>query len=196
MTPSIDIRRSVVTLDRIWHERGPRLAKPIRRGWSAVVIANPFAGRFVQELMPFMDTLEPLAHDMTAELLQAMEAKPAEIDSYGKGAIVGVGGEMEHAAIWHGPGGAGIRRALGAGAAGVPGSMKVGAAGSTLDLSLGNMDAGNVRSHYDAIPVTIGDSPRPAEVVFIVALATGGRPHARLGSLISAEEARRKTGRP
>jgi amino acid synthesis protein len=194
-TAKIDIRRRVLTIDRSWHEGGPALAQPIRRGWAAAILANPFAGRYAETLVPFMDSLEPLAHEMTLEVLDALGAKPLEIDSYGKGSIVGVDGEMEHAAIWHSPGGAGIRRALGGGAAGVSGSMKVGPAGCTLDLSIGNMDAGNVRSHYDSIAVTIGDAPRPRELVVIVALATGGRPHARLGSLISAEEARRKTGR-
>ncbi len=192
---TLDIRRRILTVDRSWHEGGPRLATPIKRGWAAAIAANPFAGRYAAELVAFMDSLEPLAHEMTLEVLGALGAKPAQIESYGKGSIVGVNGEMEHAAIWHSPGGAGIRRALGGGAAGVSGSMKIGPAGCTLDLSIGNMDAGNVRSHYDAIAVCAGDAPKPNEIVFIVALATGGRPHARLGSLITAEEARRKTGR-
>jgi hypothetical protein len=194
--PSIDIRRRLVTMDRTWHDGGPPLAEPIRRGWAAAVLANPFAGRHGDDLVPFMESLEPLAHELAGEVLRALGASPSAIESYGKGSIVGVDGEMEHAAIWHSPGGAGIRRALGGGAAGVPGSMKVGPAGCTLDLSIGNMDAGNVRSHYDSIAVTIGDAPRPKEMVVVVALATGGRPHARLGSLITAEEARRKANRP
>jgi hypothetical protein len=147
-------------------------------------------------MVPFMVSLEPLAHDMTVDLLAALAARPSEIDSYGKGSIVGINGEMEHAAIWHNPGGAGIRRALGGGAAGVSGSMKVGAPGCTLDLSIGNMDNGSVRSHYDSIAVTVGDGPKPNEMAYIVALATGGRPHARLGSLVTAEDARAKSGRP
>lgn len=195
MHPPIAIRRRIVATDRTWHEFGAPLATPIRRGWAAAILANPFAGSFHAELVAFMEALEPLAFDMTNEVLGALGAKPGDIESYGKGSIAGVAGEMEHAAIWHNPGGAGIRRALGGGAAGVSGSMKVGPAGCTLDLSIGNMDAGNVRSHYDAIPVTAGDAPRPNELVVFVALATGGRPHARLGSLITAEEARRKTGR-
>ena len=195
MKASIDIRRRVTTVDLISHERGPRLGRPIRRGWVASVIANPFAGQFTDVLVPFMDSLEPLAHEMSQELLTAMRVSAGDIESYGKGSICGVDGELEHAAMWHAPGGAGIRRALGFGAAGVPGSMKVGSAGTTLDLSLGNVDAANVRSHYDSIPVSIGDAPRPAELVFVVALATGGRPHARLGSPIDAESARQKVGR-
>jgi hypothetical protein len=196
MTPPLAIRRQIVATDRTWHEFGTPLAAPIRRGWSATIVANPFAGSYHADLIPWMEALEPLAFDMTNDVLAALGAAPKDIESYGKGSIVGVAGEMEHAAIWHNPGGAGIRRALGGGTAGVSGSMKVGGAGCTLDLSIGNMDAGNVRSHYDAIPVTAGDAPRPNELVFFVALATGGRPHARLGSLITAEEARRKTGRP
>lgn len=191
-----EIRRKIITTERTWHDGGPRLAAPIRRGWCASVIANPFAGRYVEELVGFMDSLEPLAHDMTKELLDAIGVTPSDIESYGKGSIVGVDGEMEHAAIWHAPGGAGIRRALGGGAAGVSGSMKIGPVGCTLDLSTTNMDVSNVRSHYDSLSVTIGDAPRPREMVVIVALATGGRPHARLGSLVTAAEARKKTGRP
>ncbi|MCP8941002.1 amino acid synthesis family protein [Alsobacter sp. SYSU M60028] len=192
---TIEVRRRVLTTDRTWREGGPPLDEPIRRGWAAAILANPFAGRYCEDLIPFMESLEPLAFEMTGEVLEALGARPARIESYGKGSIVGVDGELEHAAIWHNPGGAGIRRALGGGKAGVPGSMKVGGPGCTLDLSLGNMDAANVRSHYDSLSVTLGDAPRPAELVVIVALATGGRPHARLGSLISAEEARRAANR-
>lgn len=193
---TVDIRRKIVTLEDVWHEKGPRLQKPIKRGWAAVVIANPFAGRFEENLTTFMDGLEPLAYQLSVDLLTAMGVPASEIDSYGKGSIVGVDGEMEHAAIWHNPGGAGVRRALGGGAAGVSGSMKIGPVGTSLDLSIGNMDAGNVRSHYDSLSVNVGDGPRPDEIVYIVAMATGGRPHARLGSLVTAEEARAKTKRP
>lgn len=192
---TIAIRRRLVTIERTWHDFGPTLAEPIRRGWAAAILANPFVGRFGDNLIPFMESLEPLAFEMTNEVLQGLGATPSQIESYGKGSIVGVAGEMEHAAIWHNPGGAGIRRALGGGKAGVSGSMKIGHAGCTLDMSIGNMDAGNVRSHYDSIEVMVGDAPRPNEMVVIVGLATGGRPHARLGSLISAEDARRNAGR-
>ncbi len=194
MTPAI--RRIVVSVDRSYHEGGPRLDKPIRRGWAAAIIENPFANRFVEELVSFMERLEPLAYDLAVELLDALRLGPSDIESYGKGAIVGLNGELEHAAMWHAPGGAGLRRALQGGAAGVPGSMKYGAPGTTIDLSLGNMDASNVRSHYDTLSVNLGDAPKPDEIAFIVAVSDGGRPHARLGSLVTAEEARRKTGRP
>jgi hypothetical protein len=191
-----DIRRQIITTESLWREKGPRLEKPIRRGWAAAVVANPFAGHFADDMIEFMESLEPLAYDLGVDLLKALDAQPSDIESYGKGAIVGVAGELEHGAIWHNPGGAGIRRAIGGGAAGVSGSMKVGPAGTTLDLSIGNVDAGNVRSHYDSLSVNAGDAPRPDELVYIVALATGGRPHARLGTLITAEEARAKTKRP
>ncbi len=190
-----NIRRIVVTIDRTWHDGGPQLAKPVRRGWAAAIVANPFAGSYVENLVPYMESLEPLAYQLTSELMDAMGLTAADVDSYGKGSIVGVQGEMEHAAIWHSPGGAGIRRAVGGGSAGVPGSMKIGAMGATLDLSLGNMDASNVRSHYDTMAITLSDAPRPDEIAFIVALSDGGRPHARLGSLITAAEARAKANR-
>lgn len=191
-----NVRRQIVSVEKVWRDRGPRLDKPVRRGWAAAVIENPFAGRYETELVPFMESLEPLAYQLGMDLMKALEVTPQEIESYGKGAIVGEAGEMEHAAIWHNPGGAGIRRAIGGGAAGVSGSMKVGPAGTTLDLSIGNVDAGNVRSHYDSLSVTLGDAPRPDELAYIVALATGGRPHPRLGTLITAEEARAKAKRP
>lgn len=191
-----DIRRIVVTVDRSWHEGGPRLDKPVRRGWAAAIVANPFAGSYAEDLVPYMDSLEPLAYGLTTELMAAMGITQSDVHSYGKGAIVGVNGEMEHAAIWHSPGGAGIRRAVGGGSAGVSGSMKIGPVGTTLDLSIGNMDAGNVRSHYDSLAITVGDAPKPNEIAFIVALSDGGRPHARIGSLITAEEARAKAKRP
>ena len=193
---SADIRRIVVNTDRTWHEGGPRLDKPVRRGWAAAIVANPFAGSYVEDLIPYMESLEPLAFELTTQLMAAMGTTQSDVHSYGKGAIVGVHGEMEHAAIWHSPGGAGIRRAVGGGSAGVSGSMKIGSVGTTLDLSIGNMDAGNVRSHYDSIAVTVGDAPKPNEIAFIVALSDAGRPHARLGSLITAEEARAKANRP
>lgn len=192
---SAEIRRIVVAVDRSWHEGGPRLEKPVRRGWAAAIVANPFAGRYVEDLVPFMESLEPLAFELTTDLMAAMGLEQNDVDSYGKGAIVGVNGEMEHAAIWHSPGGAGIRRAVGGGDAGVSGSMKIGPVGTTLDLSIGNMDVGNVRSHYDSIAVNVGDAPKPNEIAFIVALSDDGRPHARLGSLVTAQEAREKAER-
>jgi hypothetical protein len=190
-----EIRRQIIVVEQIWHEKGPCLAKPVRRGWAGVVVANPFADRYVENLIAFMDSLEPLAYQLGVDLIKAMNATAKDVESYGKGAIVGVAGELEHGAIWHNPGGAGIRRAIGGGAAGVSGSMKVGPAGTTLDLSIGNVDASNVRSHYDNVSINAGDAPRPDEIVYIVALATGGRPNARLGTLITAEEARAKTKR-
>ena len=192
---SANVRRIVISTDRSWHEGGPRREQPVKRGWAAAIAENPFAGRYVEELVPFMDALEPLAFDLTTELLAVLGIKGALVESYGKGAIVGSNGEIEHAAIWHAPGGAGLRRGIGGGVAGVPGAMKLGAPGCTIDLALGNVDVANVRSHYDTIAVSLGDAPKPNEIAFIVAVADGGRPHARLGSLISAAEARVKGGR-
>jgi hypothetical protein len=190
------IRRIIVSAERSFHEGGPRLGKPVKRGWAAAIVENPFANKYVEDLVPFMDSLEPMAFDMTVELLEALKLRPGDIESYGKGAIVGINGEMEHAAMWHAPGGAGLRRGVGGGNAGVPGSMKFGAPGTTIDLSLGNMDASNVRSHYDTISVNLGDAPKPNEIAYIVALSDSGRPHARLGTLVTAEAARHQTGRP
>jgi len=192
---SANIRRIVVSVERNLHDGGPVLEKPVKRGWAAAIVENPFANEYVEDLVPFMDSLEPLAYDLTVELLEALKLTPSDIESYGKGAIVGANGAMEHAAIWHAPGGAGLRRGVQGGTAGVPGTMKYGAPGTTIDLSLGNMDVGNVRSHYDTISINLGDSPKPNEIAYIVALSDGGRPHARLGTLVTAEAARKQTGR-
>src|SRR5690349_21576217 len=99
-----DIRRQIITVEEVWHEKGPRLSTPIKRGWAAVVLKNPFAGRYVEELVPFMEELEPLAYQLSIDLLKALGVSQSDIESYGKGSIVGVDGEMEHAAIWHNPG--------------------------------------------------------------------------------------------
>ena len=191
----IDIRRIVVSTDRSYHEGGPRRAQPARRAWAAAIITNPFAGKYVEDLVPFMDQLEPLAYDLTLEAIAALGVTAADIQTYGKAAYAGMNGEMEHAAIWHAPGGAGLRRGVEGGDAAVPGSMKVGAPGQTLDMALGNMDVINVRDDYDSLAVNLGDSPKPNEIAYIVAIGTAGRPHARLGTLITSEEARANSKR-
>jgi hypothetical protein len=201
----IEIRRVFTHVEDIHHEFGPPAAVPLRRGAIGVVVTNPFAGRHVAEIVPMMDALQPVGIEM-AETLRAAMGVPAErIESYGKGAIVGAAGELEHGALWHVPGGYAMRELLGwkgdrnayaagqgAGAATgqpgnalaiVPSTKKVGPPGAALDVPLTHINAAYVRSHFDAIEVRVPGAPLADEIVFILAMGTGARVHARVGGL-------------
>src|SRR5690606_24969315 len=141
------------------------------RGSALAAVRSPFAGRYVDDLQQAMEVLKPLGRELTARLIAALGGKAEAIDSYGKGAIVGSAGEIEHGALWHVPGGYAMRERLGATKAIVPSAMKVGAFGSSLDVPLGHTNAAYVRSHFDAITVTAPDGPRPDEILFVLAMA-------------------------
>ena len=207
----IEIRRIFTHVEDIHHEFGPVAAVPLRRGAIAAVLTNPFAGRYVQEIAPMMDALGPVGIDMAEKLRAAMDVPAERIEGYGKGAIVGANGELEHGALWHVPGGYAMRELLGwkgdraayaqgkapaAGAAGaqtgnalaiVPSTKKVGPPGATLDVPLTHINAAYVRSHFDAIEVRVPGSPLPDEIVFILVMSTGPRVHARVGGLKAAD---------
>ncbi|QQS14856.1 MAG: amino acid synthesis family protein [Rhodospirillales bacterium] len=183
----VEIRKIVTAVEETWHDGGAPLDEPVRKGAIGAVIRNPYAGAYEPDIQPMMKALEPLAVDITRRLIAALGARGAEIESYGKGAIVGTAGELEHAALWHQPSGYGIREAMGGAKAIVPSTVKVAAAGATIDIPLHHANAAYVRSHFDAIEFRVPDGPRPDEIVYIVALAIGGRPHARVGGLTPAE---------
>lgn len=176
------VRKMVVTVEEIRHEGGPPPDQPKRRGAILAVCANPFAGRHVPELQAAMEVLKPLGLEMTDRLIAALGG-PEGIDGYGKGAIVGEAGESEHGAVWHVPGGYSMRERLGESRAIVPSAMKVGGLGTTLDVPLGHINAAYVRSHFDAITVSVPDGPRSGEIVLALAMAKGGRVHSRMGGL-------------
>ncbi len=173
---------------------GHPLERPHRSGSIAAVVANPFAGTVPNEeaLGAWMSSLETLATELSVELREALTADTERagysIESYGKGAIVGVGGEMEIAAAWHVPAGIGLRESLGGPKAQVPSSKKVGALGSQLDIPLVYLHASYARSHYDAHAVVVPDGPRPDEVVYALVMSTGQRPNHRIGGF-SIDEA-------
>jgi hypothetical protein len=176
------LRRVSILIEDIHHEGGPAPATPHQRAAIFAVCANPFAGRYVPDLQPAMETLKPLALSLTDRLVAAMGGR-AGIDAYGKGAIVGEGGEAEHGAIWHVAGGYGMRERLGECRAIVPSAMKVGGMGATLDIPLGHLNAAYVRSRFDVITIRCEDAPRAGEVLFALAMARGGRVHSRMGGL-------------
>ncbi len=204
----IQIRRIVTQVEEIRHEFGPVAAEPLLRGFVAAVLANPYAGRYEPDLLPMMDALTPVGVDMARRLRAAMDVAPENIESYGKGAIVGSAGELEHGALWHVPGGYAMRELLGwkgdraAGTKGrvgdetaqsgnalaiVPATKKVGGPGTMLDVPLTHINASYVRSHFDAIEVKVPGAPAADELVVILAMATGARIHARVGGLAAAD---------
>jgi hypothetical protein len=177
------IRKISVLVEEIHHDGGPVAQKPRLRGAAMALVRNPFAGRYVEDLQPAMEDLKPLGALLTDRLITALGSDVAAIDGYGKGAIVGMAGEIEHGALWHVPGGYAMRERLGATKAIVPSAMKVGAFGSRLDVPLGHTNAAYVRSHFDAVEVSAPDGPRPDEILFVLAMACGGRIHSRMGGL-------------
>ena len=178
----LDVRKIATGLEEVRHDGGPPLAKPILKGWIGVVVKNPFAGRYVEDVMPMMEPLKPIGLEISQRLIAALGGAE-RIESYGKGAIVGGAGEIEHSALWHVPGGYAMREALGKALAIVPSAVKMGTFGTLLDIPLHHKDACYVRSHFDAVTAMMADAPRANEIAFFLAMATGGRPHARMGGL-------------
>lgn len=192
MSDLVRLRKVVATVEETHHDGGAVLARPVVKAAVGAVIANPYAGRHVEDIQPMMKALEPLAVDLTERVMKLLGAEGSELEAYGKGAIVGLAGELEHAALWHQPSGFGIRHAIhqskGGGAKSiVPSTAKVAAAGARIDIPLHHVTAAYVRSHFDAIEFCVPDGPKPDEIVFIVAASIGGRPHARVGGLTPAD---------
>jgi hypothetical protein len=187
MSDLVKVRKYVATVEETLHDFGPVLARPVTKAVVGGVIANPYAGRHEADIQPMMKALEPLAVDLTERVMKKLGAKGSELEAYGKGAIVGLNGELEHAALWHQPSGFGIRHAMGGAKSIVPSTVKVATAGARIDIPLHHVTAAYVRSHFDAIEFCVPDGPRPDEIVFIVAASIGGRPHARVGGLMPAE---------
>ncbi|MEF3045881.1 amino acid synthesis family protein [Pseudotabrizicola sp. L79] len=176
------IRKILTQVEEIYHEGGPPADPAPMRGAIYAICANPFAGRFEPDLQPAMESLKPLALQLTDRLVAALGGR-AGIDAYGKGAIVGEAGESEHGAIWHVSGGYGMRDRLGECRAIVPSAMKVAGMGAQLDIPLGHLNAAYVRSRFDVITIACEDGPRAHEVLFALAMARGGRVHSRMGGL-------------
>lgn len=187
MSDLVRIRKFVATIEETHHDGGPSLNRPVTKAVVGGVIANPYAGRHVEDIQPMMKALEPLAVDLTERVMKLLDAKGSELEAYGKGAIVGIAGELEHAALWHQPSGFGIRHAMGGAKSIVPSTVKVAPAGARIDIPLHHVKAAYVRSHFDTIEFSVPDGPRPDEIVYIVAAAIGGRPHARVGGLKPSE---------
>lgn len=180
--PEFKLRKTTVIVEEIHHEFGPKPDKPRRRAAILAVVSNAFAGAYHADIQGAMEDLKPLGLMLTDALIDAMGGIEG-IDGYGKGAIVGSAGELEHTALWHVPGGYAMRERLGEAKAIVPSAMKSGGIGTRLDVPLGHINAAYVRSHFDAMEVGVPDGPKPDEIVFALAMARGPRIHSRMGGL-------------
>jgi hypothetical protein len=185
--PEVQVRKRIVTVEEIFHEGGPVAASPLRRAAAIAIIRNPFAGTFAAEISHFMDDLKPLGLEMAKSLVAALGGNSKVVEGYGKGAIVGQAGELEHGALWHVPGGYAMRDILGGAKAIVPSTKKVGGPGTRLDVPITHINASYVRSHFDSMEVGCADAPRADEILLVLVMTTGPRVHARVGGLKASE---------
>ena len=182
------IRKIVTVVEETHEEAGQSIAPATRRAAAIAVIENPFAGRFEADLEPLMAIGEELGGLLGDACVVALGISPAAAESYGKAALVGENGELEHAAaILHPRLGAPLRTAVEKGAALVPSNKKRGGMGHPLDVPLGHKDAAYVRSHFDGMEVSVNDAPRATEILVAVAVTDSGRPLPRVGGLTHAE---------
>ena len=179
-----EIRKLVVQVDEIHREMGRDIQPPTRRALAMAVISNPYAGAYAENLDVLIAIGEELGGLLGDKCVQALGIAPDQAQSYGKAAIVGEAGELEHAAaILHPKLGAPLRQAVAQGAALVPSAKKQGGVGTAIDVPLGHKDAAFVRSHFDAMEARVGDAPRANEIVVAVVVTDSGRPLARIGGL-------------
>lgn len=182
------IRKVIVQVDETRVEMGRPVEPPTRRALAMAVIENPCAGRYCENLDALIAIGEELGGLLGQKCVEALGILPSQAQSYGKGAIVGEAGELEHAAaILHPKLGAPLRKAVEKGAALVPSAKKMGGLGTALDVPLGHKDAAFVRSHFDAMEARVSDAPRANEIVVAVVVTASGRPLARIGGLQVSE---------
>ena len=188
------IRKMVTVVDEIHYEMGQQINPPTRRAAAIAVIENPFADKYVEDLEMLMQIGEELGAILGKRCIKALGIKPSAAQSYGKAALIGENGELEHgAAILHPRMGAPLRKEVEKGAALVPSSKKRGSMGDPLDVPLGHKDAAYVRSHFDGMEVRVNDAPRANEILVAIAVTDSGRPLPRVGGL-SADAAEGKDG--
>jgi hypothetical protein len=188
------IRKLCTFVEEIHSEMGQEIAPPTRKAVAVAVIENPFVGRYVEDLSPLMEIGAELGALLGARAVAALGIRPEEAESYGKAAMVGEDGELEHAAaLLHPKMGAPLRKAVEKGAALVPSSKKRGGPGQDLDVPLGHKDAAYVRSHFDGMEVRLNDAPRRGEILVAIGVTDSGRPLPRVGGL-THEEAEGRDG--
>jgi len=188
------IRKLITVVEDTNIEIGQKISPPTRRAAAIAIIENPLAGRFQQNLEELMAIGEELGGLLGERAVAALGIEPSDAESYGKAAMVGENGELEHAAaILHPRLGKPLRVAVEKGAALVPSSKKMGGLGAPLDIPLGHKDAAYVRSHFDGMEVRVNDAPRANEIMVAIAVTDSGRPLPRVGGL-EAKDAKGEDG--
>lgn len=182
----LNLRKTAYSVEDIFHEGGPAPAKPLRRAAALAVIENPFAGRYEPIIQWFMEDLKPLGLKMATRLVELLGGAD-HIEGYGKGAMVGEAGELEHGALWHAPGGYAMRELLNDSNAIVPSSKKVAGVGGRLDVPITHINASYVRSHFDSMEVGLNDAPKANEMALVLVMSTGPRIHDRAGGLAAKD---------
>lgn len=191
---SAKIRKILVVVEETLTEMGRPVPQPAKRAAAVAVIENPFAGRYEEDLSPLIAMGEELGGLLAERAVAALGISGPDAQSYGKAALVGENGELEHAAaLLHPKMGTPVRQVLGKGAALIPSSKRRGGLGAELDIPLGHKDAAYVRSHFDGMQVSVPDAPRANEIVVAVAVTTSGRPLPRIGGL-KAEDIKGEDG--
>ncbi|AET66154.1 Protein of unknown function (DUF1185) [Desulfosporosinus orientis DSM 765] len=184
----MEIRKIVTVVEETYKDGEKMVAKPTRKAAAMAVIKNPFAGQYVDDLTELMEIGEQLGSTLAERAVKALGITKEEAESYGKGAIVGEKGELEHAAaILHPRLGKPFREEVGGGKAIIPSAKKLGGMGTGLDVPVHYKDAAFVRTHYDAMEVRIADAPRGDELVVALVVTDSGRPHPRIGGLQKSE---------
>ena len=184
----MNIRKIIVTIEETHTEGGREITPPTRKAAAIAVVENPYAGKWQQDLEVLIDLGERLGWILGNRAVAALGIEPHQAQSYGKAAIVGEDGELEHAAaILHPKLGAPLRKTVEKGAAIIPSAAKRGGMGSAIDVPIGHKDAVYVRSHFDAMEIRVADAPRRDEIVVAIVITDGGRPLPRIGGLTTAE---------
>ncbi len=190
----MEVRKFVTIVEETAIEGGRKVDPPTRKAAAIAVIKNPFAGKYVEDLTPLIDIGEQLGGVLGKRAVEALNISPKNVESYGKAAIVGTDGELEHAAaILHPKLGTPLREAVGGGKAIIPSAKKMGGPGTEIDVPIHYKDAAFVRSHFDAMSIRVGDAPRSDEIVVAIVVTDSGRPHPRIGGL-KKEEAKKEDG--
>ncbi len=190
----MEIRKLVTVVEETLKEMDQPVARPTRKAAAIAVIKNPFSGRFVEDLTELMDIGAELGGMLGKKCLEALRIGPEQAESYAKACIVGLNGEMEHAAaVLHPKMGKPFRDALGRGLALIPSVKKRGSAGCTVDVPINHKDAAFIRTHFDGMTVAVEDAPLPDELMVVLVVTDSGRPLPRVGGL-TKEEAKYEDG--
>lgn len=182
------VRKYVDLVEEIKMENGRTIEQPNKKAAAIAIIKNPFSDKFQSDLEALTHFGDTLGEELSRRALNSLKIDPDQVESFGKGAIVGMGGELEHAAaILHPKLGHAVRRVVGGGKTMMPSAKKMGIAGTELDIPVHCKEAALVRSHFDAMAVRVQDAPRNDEILVAVVLTNAGRPLSRVGGLKKEE---------